>query len=351
MAGKPKVLLLGKIEHALDAWSGIADIAQVLQPKAANRDDFFAECKAGAFDGASVAYRTFGSFDVTGKIDSALLDVLPKSLRFLCHNAQLMIQQSRSGLGLMETGAGYDQVDIPACTAHNVRVSNTPTAVDDATADITIWLLIGALRNLPTSMAALRAGAWRGKALPALGHDPQGKVLGILGMGGIGRNVAAKARVFGMRIRYHNRSRLSPELEDGAEYVDFETLLRESDVLSLNLPLNPKTRHTISAPQFAIMKPGIVIVNTARGAVMDEAALVHALATGQVASVGLDVFENEPEIHPGLLANDSVLLVPHMGTWTKETATKMEEWAISNVHMAVTEAKLRSIVPEQTNMA
>ena len=98
------------------------------------------------------------------------------------------------------------------------------------------------------------------------------------------------------------------------------------------------------------MKPGIVIVNTARGAVMDEAALVDALATGQVASVGLDVYENEPEIHPGLLANESVLLVPHMGTWTEETQTKMEEWAISNVRMAVTEAKLRSIVPEQTDM-
>lgn len=99
------------------------------------------------------------------------------------------------------------------------------------------------------------------------------------------------------------------------------------------------------------MKPGIVIVNTARGAVMDEAALVDALAAGQVASVGLDVYENEPEIHPGLLANESVLLVPHMGTWTKETQTKMEEWSISNVRMAITEAKLRSIVPEQTDMA
>lgn len=225
-------------------------------------------------------------------------------------------------------------------------------------------------------MAALRAGTWRGETLPALGHDPQGKVLGILGMGGIGRNVAAKARAFGMKIRYHNRSRLSPELEDGAEHVDFDTLLRESHVLSLNLPLNvripsfsspqctntflasprvshaqSKTRHTISAPQFAMMKPGIVIVNTARGAVMDEAALVDALASGQVATAGLDVYENEPQIHPSLLANDSVLLVPHMGTWTEETQTKMEEWAISNARMAVTHAKLRSIVPEQRDMA
>lgn len=140
---------------------------------------------------------------------------------------------------MSHTGAGYDQIDIPACTSHAVHVSNTPTAVDDATADITIWLLLGALRNFPVGMSALRAGHWRGTPRPPrLGHDPQGKVLGILGMGGIGRNVAAKARAFGMQIRYHNRTRLSEELEEGAEYVSFETLLGESDVLSLNLPLN-----------------------------------------------------------------------------------------------------------------
>ncbi|KJZ73037.1 hypothetical protein HIM_07609 [Hirsutella minnesotensis 3608] len=334
MPDKPIVLLLGKIEHAHDAWSAISELARVIEPTAADRDAFMAESRSGAFDGALVAYRTLESVDVTGRIDAELLDALPRSLAFLCHN-----------------GAGYDQVDVAACTAHGVRVSNTPTAVDDATADLTMWLLLGALRNLPTSMAALRAGTWRGNPPPALGRDPQGKVLGILGMGGIGRNVARKARAFGMTVRYHNRSPLDPGLEDGAEYVGFETLLRESDVLSLNLPLNAHTRHTISVPQFAMMKPGIVIVNTARGAVMDEAALVDALDSGRVASVGLDVYEDEPEIHPGLLANQSVLLVPHMGTWTKETQTKMEEWAISNVRMALTDAKLRSIVPEQRDMA
>ncbi|KAJ6444847.1 glyoxylate reductase [Purpureocillium lavendulum] len=325
MADKPKVLLLGEIVHAHAAWASIADVAHVLRPQASNRADFIAECKSGALDGVIAAYRTFGSAKITGRIDGELLDALPKSFQFLCHN-----------------GAGYDQIDVPACTRRNVRVSNTPTAVDDATADTAIWLLLGALRNLAASMAALRAGTWRngpeGRPL-ALGHDPQGKVLGILGMGGIGRNMAAKARAFGMRIRYHNRSRLGPDADGGAEYVDFETLLRESDVLSLNLPLN-----------FALMKPGIVIVNTARGAVMDEAALVEALASGRVASVGLDVYENEPQVHPGLLANPNVLLVPHMGTWTLETETKMEEWAIDNVRMAVAEGRLKSIVPEQTAM-
>ncbi|KAK4040260.1 D-isomer specific 2-hydroxyacid dehydrogenase [Parachaetomium inaequale] len=329
---RPKVLLLGAIEHAHSAWTAVCEIADILTPTATNRADFVQEAASGAFDGCLAAYRTFGSFEVTGRVDSELLDALPRSLLFICHN-----------------GAGYDQVDVQACTAHDIRVSNTPTAVDDATADIGIFLLLGALRNLAVGMAALRAGEWRGSTLPALGHDPQGKVLGILGMGGIGRNMAKKALAFGMTIRYYNRRRLEPgvEKELGAEHVGFDELLAESDVLSLNLPLNQNTRHIISRREFAKMKKGAVIVNTARGAVIDEAALVEALDSGQVSSAGLDVYEQEPYVHPGLLSNPRVLLVPHMGTWTVETETKMEEWAISNVRMAIEEGRLRSVVPEQ----
>ncbi|KAG6154543.1 hypothetical protein E4U37_001950 [Claviceps purpurea] len=333
MAGKPKLLVLGAIEHAHEAWSRVAQIADVLTPKAKNREDFIAEAQSGAFDGVVVAYRTFESFAVTGKVNNELLDALPSSLKFLCHN-----------------GAGYDQIDIPSCSSHGIRVSNTPTAVDDSTADTTIWLLLGALRNFAPGMSNLRAGEWRGNIPPRLGHDPQGKILGILGMGGIGRNVAAKAKAFGMKVRYHNRTKLSEELEGGAEYVPFERLLAESDVLSLNLPLNPKTRHIISKQQFDIMKAGIIIVNTSRGAVMDEAALVDALHAGKVASAGLDVYEDEPTIHPGLLKNQNVVLLPHMGTYTVETETKMEEWAIDNVKMALEGGQLKSIVPEQKDL-
>lgn len=276
--------------------------------------------------------------------------------------------------------------DVPACTSRGIKVSNVPTAVDDATADTAIFLMLGALRNFPLGIHNLRQGSWRGReqdgSLPALGHDPQGKSLGIVGMGGIGRNMAKKALAFGMTILYHNRTRLSDEAErelGGAQYCDFDTLLKKSDVLSLNLPLNvrpslfipcflflcshahekhrcadqatqPHTRHIISTRELAMVKPGVVIVNTARGAVIDEAALVEALDSGRVASVGLDVYENEPDVHPGLLANRRALLVPHMGTWTVETEAKMEEWTMANVRTAILHGRLKSIVPEQRGL-
>lgn len=252
---------------------------------------------------------------ITGRFDAELAEALPKSLQLVAHN-----------------GAGYDQIDAPALTERSILVTNVPTAVDDATADTGMFLLLGALRNFNTSILALRQNRWRGSPAPSLGHDPQGKLLGILGMGGIGRNMAKKCRAFGMNVQYHNRRRLpSADLEEGSEYVSMEQLLSTSDVISVNVPLNSHTRHLISTPQFKQMKKGVVIVNTARGAVIDEAALVQALDDGTVGSVGLDVYEEEPKVHEGLVKNENVLLLPHMGTWTKETQTKMEEWNMENV--------------------
>ncbi|KAI0009703.1 glyoxylate reductase [Xylariaceae sp. FL0662B] len=347
---KPKVLILGKIEHALETWAELGELATLQRPTSQTREGFVAECRRGAFAGVSVIYRTFESVSVTGPIDGALLEHLPPSLRFVCHN-----------------GAGYDQVDVAACTARRIRVSHTPAAVDHSTSDIALFLVLGALRNFGPGMLSLRRGRWRGLddtagagtetetrtagALPALGHDPQGKVLGILGMGGIGRNLARKAAAaFGMRVRYHNRTRLGEEVErecGGAEYRGFEELLREADVLSLNLPLNSQTHHLISHAQFSQMKPGIVLVNTARGAVVDEGALVAALESGRVAAAGLDVYEREPAVHPGLLRHPRALLVPHMGTWTVETQARMEAASAANVRLAVQAGRLRDLVPEQ----
>ncbi|CAK7565857.1 MAG: hypothetical protein SEPTF4163_003787 [Sporothrix epigloea] len=333
-----KVLQLDTIRLAHDAWASIGEIADIVVPKATNRADFIDECRSGTLDGVTVAYRTF-CLDVTGPIDKELLAVLPSSLRFICH-----------------TGAGYDQIDIAACSARGIRVSNTPTAVDEATADLHIFLLLGAMRNLTPTMLSIREGTWHGtNGEPPLGHDPEGKTLGILGMGGIGRAVARKAHAaFGMKIRYHNRNRLAPTIEaelGGAEFVpQLADLLGSADVLSINVPLSARTRHMIGAAQFAQMKRGVVVVNTARGAIIDEQALVDALESGQVAAAGLDVFEHEPTVHPGLLKSDKTILVPHRGTSTVETESKMEAWAISNVRQAVLEGTLKSIVPEQAGL-
>ena len=228
-------------------------------------------------------------------------------------------------------------------------MSNTPVAVDDATADTAMFLILGVLRKFNGSMACLRRNQWRGEPAVAFGHDPREKVLGILGMGGIGRNLAGKARSFGMTVIYHNRSRLDDEeMEGGAKYVEFEELLRTSDVLSLNLPLNAQTRHVISTNELAMMKRSAILINTARGAIVDEEALVEALDEGVIAGAGLDVYEDEPRVHPGLVRNETkVMLLPHMGTWSYETQEKMEEWVIENIRSVLEERGLKSIIPEQ----
>lgn len=220
---KPKVLLLGLIDHAKKTYEALSDVAELVESKSDNRAAFIGECKSGKLDGVVAVYRTFVSVSITGLWDEELIAALPKSLTFLAHN-----------------GAGYDQIDIAACSAREppLRVSNVPTAVDDATADVGMFLMLGALRGFNTSMIALREGKFKGAPAPPLGHDPEGKVLGILGMGGIGRNMKKKCDAFGMTAIYHNRKPLSEELAGGAKYVSFDELLAQSDVLSLNLPLN-----------------------------------------------------------------------------------------------------------------
>ena len=242
---------------------------------------------------------------------------------------------------------------MPACTRRRIRVAHTPAAVDDCTADTAAFLVLGCLRNLAPFLCSARAGAWRGPhsaPLPALGHDPRGRTLGVLGCGGIGANLARKMRGFGMRVVYHNRRRLSAAEERacGVErYVGFDELLSGSDVVSLHVPLTAATRHLIGARELARMKPGAVLVNTARGAVVDEAALADALAAGRLAGVGLDVFENEPHIHEALLTSERALLLPHMGTWTVETQRDMEMCVVGNVRSALETGRLKTGVREQ----
>ncbi|KIW23898.1 uncharacterized protein PV07_12061 [Cladophialophora immunda] len=337
MGTKPKALLLGKLDHAQETWNGLSPIAELVTSRARSRAEFIDECIRGAHDGVvAICDRAPSSFAATGRYDAELIAALPSTVRFICHN-----------------GAGYDSIDVPACTARGILVSHCPKVVDDATADTAMFLILAALRGFNNGILAIRAGVWKSPVPPPpLGHDPQGKTLGILGLGGIGRNLKRKAEVFGMKILYHNRTKPGDEtMADGAEYVGFDDLLARSDVLSLNLPLNPKTRNIISTNEFNKMKKGIIIVNTARGGVMDEEALVEAINSGRVLSVGLDVYQQEPNIHPGLVSNPHVCLLPHMGTSTVETKTKMEECTIGNVRAALEKGTLNTVVPEQAHLA
>ena len=248
-------------------------------------------------------------------------------MKFICHN-----------------GAGYDQIDVEACKTRNIIVTYAPDPVTNATADLTMFLILGALRQLNASIFSLRRGNFKNGL--DFGHDPQGKTLGILGMGRIGKAVAQRAIPFGMTLIYHNRTRIPDEQAAGATYVPFEQLLADSDIISIHVPLSRATRHLIGKDEIVAMKPGAVIVNTARGAIIDEAALAEALDEGHIASVGLDVYEREPEINERLVKNERALLIPHLGTHTTETLARMEELAMENARRGVLGEELLTVVPE-----
>ena len=226
---------------------------------------------------------------------------------------------------------GYDNVDLHACRARGVAVSNTPGVLDDATAAHAMTLLLAAARRVPEGHARLRAGSWSGwKPTELLGTELAGGTLGIVGLGRIGLAFAKRMRGFDMRVRYHNRSRdedaerqLRALGVDAAWAPDLSALLPEVDALSLHCPLTDATRHLIGADELQAMKSSAILVNTARGAVVDESALVAALRGGAIAAAGLDVFEHEPELHPGLLELDNVVLTPHLGSATVAARTAM----------------------------
>jgi glyoxylate reductase len=227
---------------------------------------------------------------------------------------------------------GYDNIDIAAATAAGVQVTNTPDVLTEATADLTWTLLLAAARRLGEGERMVRAGRWEGwRPGELLGMGLGGKTLGVMGMGKIGAAVARRAAGFGMQVCYHNRRPSPVAVELGALYVDRDRLLREADVVVLNAPLTPETRHLIDAAALAMMKPTAILVNTARGPLIDEAALVEALRTGQIAAAALDVYEAEPVVHAGLLALENVVLAPHLGSATVEARGAMVQLACDNL--------------------
>jgi len=251
---------------------------------------------------------------LTEKIDDELLAAAPR-LRMVANVA-----------------VGYDNIDLNACTRRKVAVSNTPGVLDETTADFAWTLLMAVARRLIEGDTLARSGQWTRWNLDQLcGTDVWGKTLGVVGFGRIGRAVARRARGFGMRVIYSNRSRapLEVEKELNAEFLESAEVLAQADFLTLHVPLTTETRGMIGAREFAQMKPTAFLINTARGPVVEEAALIAALESGKVAGAALDVYEHEPLIPDGL-RRPNVVLAPHMGSASLETRTRMAAMAAEN---------------------
>ncbi|HSR24645.1 MAG TPA: D-glycerate dehydrogenase, partial [Candidatus Eisenbacteria bacterium] len=242
---------------------------------------------------------------------------------------------SAPGLQIVANVAvGFDNIDVPAATRHRVMATNTPGVLTGTTADFAFALMMAAARRVAEGDRFLRAGRFDGWGIDVLlGQDVWRATLGLVGVGRIGGAVARRARAFEMRILYTDTVPLPPDVEGelGATRVELDELLREADFVSLHVPLTPDTHHLVGADQLARMKPTAVLVNTSRGPVVDEAALAEALREGQIFAAGLDVFEREPEVHPGLLELENVVLAPHIASGSVRTRSEMSVLAVRNL--------------------
>ncbi len=246
---------------------------------------------------------------------------------------------STPGLKIVSNVAvGFDNIDVPAATAHKVMVTNTPGVLDETTADFAFALLMAAARRVVEADVFTRQGLYKGWEIDLmLGTDVYDATLGIIGMGRIGRGVAHRAKGFNMRMLYYDPMPLTPEVERqlGVTRVDLGRLVAESDFISVHVPLTKDTLHLLSTAQFGQMKRSAILINTSRGPVVDEAALVEALKSGRIAGAGLDVYEREPAVHPGLIALANVVLAPHIASGTVRTRSEMSAMAARNMATAV----------------
>jgi glyoxylate reductase len=264
-------------------------------------------------------------------------------------NEEVLDQASKLRV-VANCGVGYDNIDVAACTARRIAVTNTPGVLTDTTADLAFSLLMAVARRVVQCDRFVREGRWQRWEFGMLwGADVHHKTLGIYGFGRIGQAMARRGMGFGMRILYHSRRRAPDQLEReiGAQFVDRETVLGESDFLSLHVPMTPETHHTIGARELSLMKPTAFLINTARGKVVDEEALVAALESNKLAGAGLDVFEYEPHLHPKLAGLANVVLMPHVGSSTGETRFKMAMLAAENLLAALDGRRPPNVVNPQ----
>ncbi len=308
MMTKPSILVARAIfPEVLQA------LTQVFDVESNQADDVWSAAELTRRMQGKVGALTTGS----ERIDAALLQA----------NPQLKI--------VANMAVGFNNFDVPAMTAAGVQATNTPDVLTETTADFGFALLMATARRVTESEHFLRAGKWTKWSFDMFaGAEVHGATLGIMGMGRIGQGIARRAaHGFGMQVLYHNRSRLSPELEAEckARYVSKQELLQSADHVVLVVPYSAESHHTIGAAELALMKPSATLINIARGGIVDDAALAKALAARQIAAAGLDVFEGEPAVHPGLLTVPNVVLTPHIASATVKTRTAMAQLAADNL--------------------
>lgn len=253
---------------------------------------------------------------LTTKVDAAFLDAAGSGLKVVSNVA-----------------VGYNNIDVAECRQRRVVATNTPGVLTDATADLAMALILMVTRRLGEGERVIRSQQpWQWGMFMLLGSGLQGRRLGIVGMGAIGQALARRAKAFGMTVAYTNRSAVSVEIETELEVdrLSLDELLATSDVVSINCPYSAETHHLIGAAQFELMRPSAYLINTARGPIVDEAALVQALRSGEIAGAGLDVYEHEPKLEPGLAELDNAVLIPHLGSATVETRAAMATLAARN---------------------
>lgn len=334
---KPIVICLGEIKLAQEAWDKLAETAEILYvPTDMTRDKFIKLLNdpQSKYSKAKIIARTYDSISKTGRFDKEIAENMPSSVIAVCHD-----------------GAGYDQIDVVFFNDRHIQVSHTPKQVSIPTAVDHVFLLIGTMRNFSYSLKSLNNGVWpNGNDPKIIGHDAEVLTVGMLGLGGIAKEVVKRLKPFGFKkIIYHTRTELPTTESLGCEHVSFNELLSQADIISVNVPLNASTRHLIGVDAITKMKDGVKIVNTSRGAVIDEKAMIAALKSGKISAVGLDVFETEPNVDPELLKIPQVLALPHLGTRTSEAIKNMEEHVVANVQSALDTGKVISCVPEIKN--
>ncbi len=309
---KPKILVTREV------FDDVLDYLRQYFEVTANQEDLLFDLETL---GQRLADKDGAMTCLTEKIDAALLGRCPE-LKAVCNIA-----------------VGYNNIDIAACTARGIMVTNTPGVLDGSTADFTWALILATARRLTEAEAYLRAGKWeRWQLKQFLGADVHQATLGIYGMGRIGRAVARRAAGFEMSVIYHNRNRAAPEIEAQchARYVSRDELLAQADFLVLQVPYSPQTHHLIGATELKKMKRSAILINVARGGVVDDTALIEALESGAIAAAGLDVFENEPRLHPGFLRLRNVVLSPHIASSSEATRHGMAMLAANNLVAALT---------------